>query len=168
MLLVQCNPFNYGGALASPGYCLFYLSDTELPAAARMHQFLDRASWREHVNQHIENFSKAPNVHTLECSVLTLSDQRRKKGSTFRTFIASSLSRHPKSLSLLSGEVSAKPPKYKIAKATNKYDLDMEIEACPKSRYEFADETAKLWGQKRHSISSTPSVMSRSSTSITD
>ncbi|KAF2810656.1 uncharacterized protein BDZ99DRAFT_343301, partial [Mytilinidion resinicola] len=50
----QCNPFSYGGCLASPRYCPFCLGDTALPATSLMRQFLDRPEWQDHVEQHIE------------------------------------------------------------------------------------------------------------------
>ena len=45
--------FNYGGGLASPGYCPFCLGDEVFPATKRMYQFLDRAKWRDHIHKHI-------------------------------------------------------------------------------------------------------------------
>ncbi len=49
----QCNIFVYGGALVCPGYCPFCLGDTALPATTRLYQFLDRAKWKMHVDEHI-------------------------------------------------------------------------------------------------------------------
>ena len=48
-----CDPLTYGGVLATPGHCPFCVTDESLPASTRMHQFLHRATWLEHVQQHI-------------------------------------------------------------------------------------------------------------------
>ena len=54
LIPTQCNPFNYGGCLASSEYCPYCLGDVTLSAAARMRQFLDRPAWQGHLDQHNE------------------------------------------------------------------------------------------------------------------
>ena len=63
MLPTQCNPFDYGTYLASPGFCPWCLGDEMLPPDLRMRQFLDRSIWQDHVEQHISELSDCkPNV----------------------------------------------------------------------------------------------------------
>lgn len=49
----QCNPFKYGGYLASPGYCPWCLGDSSLSATVRAQQFPDRLKWQSHIDDHI-------------------------------------------------------------------------------------------------------------------
>ena len=53
----QCNPFNYGGYLASPEYCTSCLGDVMLLATMRMKQYPDRLQRQAHVDEHIEKLN---------------------------------------------------------------------------------------------------------------
>lgn len=53
------DPLLHSGVIASPGYCLFCLVNTGLEPHDRMHQFLHRAKWLEHIQRHIEGLRKS-------------------------------------------------------------------------------------------------------------
>ncbi|KDN70506.1 hypothetical protein CSUB01_07951 [Colletotrichum sublineola] len=55
-LPVQCDPLIYGGVLATAGYCVFCMSDSSLEPEARLRHFLDRGSWKAHVQSHYETY----------------------------------------------------------------------------------------------------------------
>ena len=57
-LPIQCDPLVYDGVLATAGYCPFCLGGTA-PAAVRMHQFLKRATWKEHIHRHVETLDES-------------------------------------------------------------------------------------------------------------
>ncbi|KAK0721747.1 hypothetical protein B0T26DRAFT_849947, partial [Lasiosphaeria miniovina] len=48
-LPVQCDPLVYGGALVTAGYCVFCMADPSLPSEKRLHQYLERGPWKDHV-----------------------------------------------------------------------------------------------------------------------
>jgi hypothetical protein len=52
------DPLPHGGILASPGYCPFCLENPRLEPEDRMHQFLHRAKWLEHIQRHIAALRK--------------------------------------------------------------------------------------------------------------
>ncbi|KAH7250906.1 hypothetical protein BKA59DRAFT_369348, partial [Fusarium tricinctum] len=60
-LPVYCDPLTYGGVLATAGYCVFCMSEPSLAPEIRLHQFLDRYSWRDHVYRHFQTY-----VQTVE------------------------------------------------------------------------------------------------------
>ncbi|KAL2056550.1 hypothetical protein ABVK25_002944 [Lepraria finkii] len=164
-LPIQCNPFVYGGTLACPGYCLFCLGDTALPAPTRMQQFLDREKWKAHIDRHIEGLdgcqaTKCPHprpkcvdafpsvlemkfhLQDVHCIELTKKTKRRRSRS----------------------EVETMPARRKNLRRTK----DVKLDSCPQSPYEFVDETTKLCSQYGTGTSTTPSISSeRSSPSNT-
>lgn len=59
-LPIQCDPFIYGGCLATPGLCPWCLGNQSLPATVRMKQFPERSKWQNHVQGHIEQLKSLP------------------------------------------------------------------------------------------------------------
>lgn len=49
----QCNPFKYGGHLASPGYCPWCPGDASLSATIQTQQFPDRLKWQSHIDDYV-------------------------------------------------------------------------------------------------------------------
>jgi len=49
---VQFNLLTFRHTLADLGRCPFCMFDSKLPPRKRMHQFLDRTNWRDHVRNH--------------------------------------------------------------------------------------------------------------------
>jgi hypothetical protein len=56
---IYFGPLLYGGVLASPGYCPFCLTNTALEPHDRVHQFLHRGKWLEHIQRHIEKLKES-------------------------------------------------------------------------------------------------------------
>lgn len=51
-LPIQCNPLFFRKTLATAGQCIFCLFDSNLPPITRFYQFLDKRSWKEHLQKH--------------------------------------------------------------------------------------------------------------------
>jgi hypothetical protein len=56
---VYYDPLIYDDVLATAGYCPFYLTNEELPASKRMHQFLNRESWLNHIHKHVQKLDES-------------------------------------------------------------------------------------------------------------
>jgi hypothetical protein len=159
-LPAQCNPFNYGGTLASPGTCPFCLGDTALPATVRMRQFQERAGWREHVYGHhgcleASELSKCPHPRS-QCADAFVSTQELKfhlQDVHCVEFIKGSKKSRP------ADEVSDKHPKCRRVRGTNKNDANMEFEEISKQKFKFVDEAAKLYSHEMSGISTTSSTL---------
>lgn len=52
---VYRDPLVYGGALATPGYCPFCLTDVRRRPGVRIYQFLNRSKWLDHIHRHIQH-----------------------------------------------------------------------------------------------------------------
>ena len=61
---IWSDPLVYGGVLARAGTCPFCFADEGLNAAARMHQFTTRYTWRQHIQSHLESFAQEGAVPT--------------------------------------------------------------------------------------------------------
>ena len=57
-LPAQCDPLFYGGTLALLGMCPCCLDDATLSADERMHQFHDKAEWRDHISDQFGIFEE--------------------------------------------------------------------------------------------------------------
>jgi hypothetical protein len=75
---VYCDPLMYGGVLATAGYCPFCLTNEESPASKRMHQFLNRGSWLDHIHKHVQDLdgSKSAECPYPDCGELFESVQQ--------------------------------------------------------------------------------------------
>jgi hypothetical protein len=56
---VYCDSLMYDGVLATARYCPFCLTNEELPASKRMHQFLNRGSWLDHIHRHVQELDES-------------------------------------------------------------------------------------------------------------
>jgi hypothetical protein len=164
----QCNPFRYGGCLASPGYCPWCLGDATRPAAVRMQQFPDRPKWQAHIDEHARkldgsNTSICPHPR-VQCTEAFGSVQGLKfhlhdvhcveLGNGVKRFSPES-------------DADAAPRKSKRPRDATCPDPEMEAETCFKQEHPFVDESAKFWGQST-SRKSTPVIGSTSLTSTPD
>lgn len=57
-LPTYCDPLTYGGVLATAGYCVLCMAQSSLAPEVRLHQFLDRYSWRDHVYRHFQSYAQ--------------------------------------------------------------------------------------------------------------
>jgi hypothetical protein len=163
-LPVQCNPFTYGGALASVGTCPFCRGDTALPAAERMQPFPDLAPWREHLSGHLATLEKqspddskslrCPDVFLPQCEDAFKCVQEVKfhlQNVHCGEFIKASKRSKP------ADDEGARPRNCKMGRTTFKQDPDVSIGEFTTHIYEFVDQTAEQGKQKRHRTS-TPST----------
>ena len=144
-LPAQCDPLFYGGTLASPGICPFCLDDATLSAAERMHQFHDKAEWRDHISDHFGIFEKnVGSLHdgtSLKCPVPgshcpdAFVSAQQVKFHLQNNHGAEFVKRAKKSRPL--DEVDARCPKTKRVRSVIKYELDVNIRECSKLVYEF-------------------------------
>jgi hypothetical protein len=168
-LPAQCNPFTYGGALASAGTCPFCRGNTALPATERMQQFPDLAPWREHLSGHLAILEKQSpdDSKSLKCPLVSLpqcedafKSAQEVKFHLQNVHCAEFVKASKKSK--LTDDVDAKPRNCKKARTTFKQDPDVSIGECATQVYEFVDQTAEQWNQKSHRTSkissSTPSA----------
>ncbi len=168
-LPVQCNPFTYGGALASAGTCPFCRGNSALPATERMQQFPDLGPWREHLSGHLAILEKQSlyDFKSLKCPLVSLPQCE----DTFQS--AQEVKFHLQNVHCagfvkaskkckLTDDGGARPRNCKKARTTFKQDSDVSIGECATQVYEFIDQTADQWDQKSHRASkislSTPSA----------
>lgn len=64
-LPLQCEPLVFRRAIVTPGFCPFCLGDSRLPAPDRLHQFLYRNRWQQHLINHIKVLVEAKCPHLL-------------------------------------------------------------------------------------------------------
>jgi len=171
-LPAQCDPLFHGGTLASPGICPFCQDDTTLSAAERMHQFHDRAEWRDHISDHFGIFEKyvgslhegtSPKcpIPKLHCPDAFVSAQQVKfhlqnnHGAEF-------VKRMKKSRPL--DEVDARWSKTKRVRSVIKREPD--VGECSKPAYEFVYQTAEQWCRKSHNASNPAAIRSAPSSTL--
>ncbi|TVY12769.1 hypothetical protein LARI1_G009008 [Lachnellula arida] len=168
-LPAQCDPLFYGGTLASPGICPFCLNDATLSAAERMHQFLDKVEWRDHISDHFGIFEKyARSLHEgslpkcpvsrPHCPSVFVSAQEVKfhlqnnHGAEF-------VKRAKKSRPL--DEVDARCPKSKRVRSIIKHEPATDVRECSKLAYGFVYQTAEQWCRKGHNASNPAAIHSQ-------
>jgi hypothetical protein len=152
MIPIQCNPFNYGGCLASPGHCPFCLFDPTLPVTIPFHRFPDRGMWKEHIHEHNGNLGhnntpKCPSQRP-QCAEAFESEQELK--FHLQDVHCFELMKGFKRLNL-EDEADVKPSEVKKARA-NHHGPDMKTDPSSNQELKFVDETAKLWNQDTSEI----------------
>ncbi|KAI9752223.1 MAG: hypothetical protein M1835_001112 [Candelina submexicana] len=162
----QCNPFSYGGCLASPGYCPWCLGNAKLPATARMQQFPDRPKWQAHVDEHVAKLDSSKTLicphPRVQCTEAFESVQEFKfhlqdvhcvvPGKGFKRSSPES-------------EPDTRPRKFKRPRETNRPDPEMETEVHVKQEYHFMDEAVKLQSRDTSWKSTASFISSKRSTS---
>jgi hypothetical protein len=142
---IQCNPFNYGGCLASSGLCPFCLGNVSLPASVRMQQFLDRLNWQDHVDEHLE---KPDDTKTLTCRYPRTQCTEAYPFMQELKFHLHDVHcvdlRKGCKRSSPDGDADPKPPKTRISGDAQRCDLYPWSAAGIKQEYKFVDEAAKL------------------------
>jgi hypothetical protein len=165
----QCNPFKYGGHLASPGYCPWCLGDVTLPATIRIQQFPDRLKWQGHIDGHVGKLDdiKLPTCRhpRVQCAEVFASVQELK--FHLQDIHCVELGKGLKRSSPES-EVDTRPRKIRRPGDTNVTDIDIETEVRIKQEYQFVDEAAKLRSRDVSWKSTTSSISSKHSTSTPD
>lgn len=141
----QCNPFEYGGCLASPGYCPFCLGNVDLPATIRMHQVLDRNIWREHIHQQIMNLEVPVCPHPRTQCTESFESMQELKYHLVNVHCVE-LKKGSKRSSP-ENEVHTRPPKVKRTSSIALRNYKMEVEAYRKQGYKFVNEGTKFWSQ---------------------
>lgn len=142
---IQCNPFNYGRGLTSPGLFPFCLGNASLPASVRMQQFLDRLNWQDHVDEHLEkpDDAKLPTCRypRTQCTEAYPSMQDLK----FRLQDVHCVDlRRGCKRSSPDRDADPRPLKTRISGDAQRHDLDLWSAAGIKQEYKFVDEAAKL------------------------
>jgi hypothetical protein len=129
-----------------------------LPAATRMHQFLDRPEWQDHIDQHSGNLgdSKAPLCPhpRVQCADAFESLQ----GLKFHLQdVHCVVPRKGSKRSSPESEVDTRPYKF------SRHNLDLDSEAYVIQEHKFVDEAAKLRSWESYGRSTTSSISSKGS-----
>lgn len=165
----QCNPFKYGGHLASPGYCPWCLGDVSLSATVRAQQFPDRLKWQSHIDDHIAKLEgeKPPIcLHPrTQCTEVFFSMQDLK--FHLQDVHCIEFSKGCKRPSLES-EADPESRKVRISGDVQRRGSDLWTAAHVKPEYKFVDEAAKISVREASRRSTASSTSSKGSTPSLD
>ena len=168
-LPVQCNLFVYGGALASPGYCPFCLGDTALPATTRLYQFLDRAKWKMHVDEHITTLDGSRWVQCSHPRPRCVGSFESVQDLKFHLQDVHCIEPTKRSKRRRShDELETKPDHIKRSRRITLHNTETKInvKTRPGLKHEFVDETTKIVDRQRGGMFTISSIDSENSSSM--
>lgn len=166
MLHAQCNSFVYDEVLVSSEYYSFCLNDTTFSAIARMHQYVNRIKWREHIVEHIKrlNNNKAIKCSHSRSECVRAFDSRLKLKFHLQNIHCIELLKEIKRRRSNSEEEIQSDRKRRF-KCIDIRDSDVKIDRYFNFTYEFVNETTKTLNEQKRQICLTSSISSQNSSS---